>query len=118
MPHDQLAAALAATRDGRCSDGCDTTRALFPVAIEREVAGHPPDADLYARLERCPACAAEYIAALDLAYSLDADGVDAASAPTLRLPTALRFYRADTEDARRVAEDQAAYGDEEDNETS
>ena len=114
MTHDALAAALAADRDARCPDGCDTTRSLFPAAIEREVAGYPPDAALYARLARCPACAAEYIAALNLAYALDGGSVDAANAPSLRSPTTLRFYRPDAEDTRRIAEDTPEYGEDKD----
>ena len=111
MTRDSLAAALAAAPDHRCADDCDATRALFPAAIEGEVAGHPPHAALYARLERCRACAAEYIAALDLAFALDEDGVDATETPALRLPTALRFYRPDSEDVRRVAEEPAEHGE-------
>ena len=103
MTRDSLAAALAAAPDHRCADDCDATRALFPAAIEGEVAGHPPHAALYARLERCRACAAEYIAALDLAFALDEDGVDATETP------ALHFYPPDGD--RRVAEDPAEYGE-------
>lgn len=110
MTRDSLAAALAA-RDGRCPDGCETTRALFPSAIEAELAGGPADATLYARLDACPACDAEYMAALDLAFALDAAMPRAAETPALRLPTPLRFYRADAdaEDTRRVAEDGNEY---------
>ena len=109
MPHDALAAALAADWGSRCPDGCDTTRALFAAAIEREVAGYPPDTALYARLERCRACAAEYVAVLDLAYALDGGGTQAADAPPLRPPTTLPLYRPRTEDDRRVAEDTPEY---------
>ena len=110
----RLAAALNASPEGRCPDGCDVTRALFPAAIERELDGLPPDRDLYARLEACPACAAEYIAALDLAFALDESPPHAKDAPPLRPPSALRFRRADDDaesPARRVAEDPAEYKD-------
>ena len=111
MSHQRLEVALKAPATARCADGCEATRALFAPAIERELRGEPPDADLYARLDRCPACAQAYIAALDLAFALDEDGVDATETPALRLPTALRFYRPDSEDVRRVAEEPAEYGE-------
>ncbi len=110
---ERLAAALNADPAGRCPDGCDATRARFPAAIEREIDGLPPDPDLYARLDACPACAAEYIAALDLAFALDETPPHAQDAPPLRPPSALRFRRRDDEDAplRRVAEDSPDYED-------
>ncbi|MFN8473707.1 MAG: hypothetical protein U0822_16070 [Anaerolineae bacterium] len=110
---NRLAAALNSPPDGRCPDGCDVTRALFPAAIERELDGLPPDRDFYARLEACSACAAEYIAALDLAFALDESPPHAKDAPPLRPPTTLRFRRSDDEDqpARRVAEEPAEYED-------
>ncbi len=110
---DRLAAALNATPAGRCPDGCDATRALFPAAIERELDGLPPDRALYARLEACPSCAAEYIAALDLAFALDEAPPHAKDAPPLRPPSTLRFRRPDDEQepARRVAEEPSEYED-------
>ena len=110
----RLTAALNALPDGRCADGCDATRARFPAAIERELDGLPAERDLYARLEACAACAAEYIAALDLAFALDAAPPRAKDTPALRPPSALRFRRADDDaeaPARRVAEDPAEYED-------
>ncbi|MFN8496806.1 MAG: hypothetical protein U0641_03040 [Anaerolineae bacterium] len=110
---NRLAAALNAPPDGRCADGCDATRALFPAAIERELDGRPPERDLYARLEACAACAAEYIAALDLAFALAEAPLHAKDAPSLRPPSALRFRRREDDAAptRRVAEEPAEYED-------
>ena len=106
MSARRLAEALRGEVGGRCPDGCDTTRALFPGAIERELAGEPPDADLYARLDCCPACAAEYIAALDLAYRLESEPVHAVDAPPLDPPGVLRYRQPEPgAGLRRVAED-------------
>ena len=63
-PRQRLAAALRAQPSGRCPDGCETTRALFPAAIERELDGAPPDLALYARLDRCPACDSTRLSAM------------------------------------------------------
>jgi hypothetical protein len=112
MGKSRLTAALQTQKTGRCAEGCETTRAMFAAAIEREVAGEGPDQALYARLDACPRCAKEYITALDLAYRLDEDMPRAADVPPLKLPLSLRVRErnADTEGGlRRVAEDQAPY---------
>lgn len=117
-PRRRLATALHTKPANRCPDGCETTRALFAAAIEREMAGEDRDEALYARLDACPACAAEYIAALDLAYRLDRDPLHAANAPAIKLPLGLRLTsRPRDEDQgglRRVAEDTPPYGDDQD----
>ena len=116
MPYQRLKVALRTPASARCADGCAATRALFATAIERELRGEPPDADLYARLDRCPACAQEYAAALDLAYRLDRADLRAADAPPVALPLALRARRSgdETGGLRRVAEDTPPYGDTDD----
>lgn len=102
----RLAEAVQGEVGARCPDGCATTRALFPAAIERELAGEPPDPALYARLERCSACAADYIAALDLAYRLEGEPVRAADAPPLDHQGVLRYRQPEPgAGLRRVAED-------------
>ena len=113
MSGQRLKAALRTTATARCADGCETTRALFAAAIERELQGERPDADLYARLDRCPACAQAYIAALDLAFQVDREDVRAADVAPVPLPRALRPQpRADeTSGLRRVAEDSPPYGE-------
>lgn len=111
MSAQRLKSALRTPTTARCPDGCETTRALFAPAIERELRGEPPDADLYARLDRCPACAQEYIAALDLAFRLDREEVRAADVASINLPLALRSQPSDeTGGLRRVAEDNPPYG--------
>lgn len=109
----RLLETLKASPSG-CPDGCETTRARFPAAIEREVAGEGPDEELYARLEQCPACAREYLTLLDMAARLDRDPLRAADAPPLSLPFGVRRTQRDAEDqrSRRVAEDAAPYEDE------
>ena len=116
MPYQRLKVALRTPASARCADGCAATRALFAPAIEREVRGEPPDADLYARLNRCPACAQEYSAALDLAFQLDREEVRAADVAPVALPLALRARRSGDEAGglRRVAEDTPPYGDTDD----
>lgn len=113
MSHQRLEVALKTPATARCPQGCETTRALFTPAIERELRGEPPDADLYARLDRCPACAQAYIAALDLAFGVDIEGVRAADVAPITLPLALRAQpRPDkTGGLRRVAEDSPPYGE-------
>ena len=113
MPLKKLVNTLKGSGGNRCADGCETTRALFAAAIERELQGEPPDADLYARLDRCPACAQAYIAALDLAFQVDREDVRAADVAPVSLPRALRSQpRADeTSGLRRVAEDSPPYGE-------
>lgn len=115
MSRQRLKAALKPPSTARCADGCETTRARFAPAIERELRGEPPDADLYARLDRCPACAQEYITALDLAFRLDRDDVRAADVAPIKLPPALRSQLSSdqTGGLRRVAEDSPPYGESE-----
>ena len=115
MSGQRLKAALRTTATARCADGCETTRARFAPAIERELRGEPPDADLYARLDRCPACAQEYITALDLAFRLDRKDVRAADVAPIKLPPALRSHLSSdqTGGLRRVAEDSPPYGESE-----
>ena len=115
MPRQRLRVASQTPATARCADGCAATRALFAPAIERELRGEPPDADLYARLDRCPACAQEYIAALDLAFQLDEEPVRAADVASIPLPLPLRAQPGnETGGLRRVAEDSPPYGESDD----
>src|SRR5262245_4075326 len=114
MSRQRLRTALRTKPTDRCADGCDTTRAMFAAAIEREVAGEAPDRDRYARLDTCPACAQESSAALDLAFRLDRDEARAADVAPVRLPWVRRPSQRQTEeggDQRRAAEDSSPYGE-------